>query len=436
MVTCFWLCAALVVYAYAGYPLLLALAARLRPARPRRGPVAASVSVIIAAHNEEATITHRLEEFTALIAAAGIPGEVIVVSDGSTDRTAELARAFPKGNVRVLELPANSGKAVALNVGWAVSAHEILVFADTRQSWHPDALRLLLENFADPTVGAVSGDLVVEGPGGILAGVGLYWRYEKWLRRQESRVHSAVGVTGAISAVRRSLYRRIPRGLIVDDVYWPLRVTMQGYRVVHDGRAHAFDRLPETARDEFRRKVRTLTGNFQLVSRLPAALLPWRNPVWFELLSHKLLRLAVPWALVAMLVLSAFLPGPLYQALFWGQAAGYLVALAGLCPGLSRFRLPAAGASFVVLNAAAWVAFWVWISGKAGRSWRKVSYRLKPAGNPRPVRDLGRPGGWQIPIPGPGAAAGNIPGRVPPENGVPASSPEAPVITAPSGLQG
>jgi cellulose synthase/poly-beta-1,6-N-acetylglucosamine synthase-like glycosyltransferase len=437
----FWLCAACVGYAYAGYPLLLALAARLGgQGQPLRGAGPASVSVIIAAHNEEASIERRLDEFTSFIVAAGVTGEIIVVSDGSTDQTAALARAFQKGNVRVLELPANSGKAVALNAGCAAAAHDILVFADTRQSWDPDALRLLLENFADSKVGAVSGHLVVEGSSGVLAGVGLYWRYEKWLRQQESRLFSTVGVTGAISAVRRPLFQPLPHGLILDDVYWPLRVAMQGFRVVHDNRAQAYDRLPERTRDEFARKIRTLSGNFQLVSRLPAALLPWRNPLWFQLLSHKLLRLASPWALLTMLILSALLGGPVYWTLFGCQAACYLIALAGVFPGVARLRLPAAAASFVVLNAAAWLAFWVWVSGKASRSWRKVSYKLKPAdaaGSFGSCDDLApRPEDWQIAIPSPGQSSGDGPERQPGQGTLPPTSADGMIIGASPGLPG
>jgi cellulose synthase/poly-beta-1,6-N-acetylglucosamine synthase-like glycosyltransferase len=377
---CFWLCALGIFYVFAGYPLLLVAASRLfGTRRRRRHRIPRAVSVVIAAHNEEDYIERRLDELAAHIEAAGLDGEVIVVSDGCTDETVALARAFLKGNVRVLEQPSKAGKAAALNAGCAAAVHDIIVFADARQSWDANALPLLLENFADPEVGAVSGDLVVDSDPGLMAGVGLYWRFEKWLRRQESHAFSTVGVTGAICAVRRTLFQPLPRGIILDDVYWPLRVIMQGYRVVHEHRAHAHDRLPDRTWDEFRRKVRTLSGNFQLLTYLPTALLPWRNRVWFELLSHKLLRLAVPWLLMAAFVLSALLSEPVYQVLFWSQAGLYLMGLAGLWTPLgSRLRPAGAAASFLVLNAAAWLAFWVWISGNSGRSWHKVAYKLPP----------------------------------------------------------
>jgi cellulose synthase/poly-beta-1,6-N-acetylglucosamine synthase-like glycosyltransferase len=373
-----WVAAILVAYAYIVYPLVVALLASVW-GRPLRldGPRPQSLSIVLAVLNEEETIERRLEELTGLLAASGREGEVIVVCDGCSDATASLARAC-KGPVHVMELPDNVGKAAALNHGCAVARYEIVVFADIRQRWAPDALEHLLTNFADPSVGAVSGDLVVEDASGVLQGVGLYWRYEKWLRRQEGRFHSTVGVTGAISAVRRALYRPIPPRTLLDDVYWPLCVVMQGYRVIHVTEARAFDRLPEQPRDEFRRKVRTLSGNFQLLSRLPVALLPWRNPIWLQLLSHKHVRLLVPWALLTMLVTSAILPGQAYWLLFVIQLAGYGLGLAAIWTSGRPTRPSLTLASFLTLNTAAWLAFWVWITGKAADSWRKVVYKVFP----------------------------------------------------------
>jgi biofilm PGA synthesis N-glycosyltransferase PgaC len=378
MVISFWICAACVLYAYAGYPLMLGLLSHRRR-EPRREPFRGSVSFVVAAHNEEANLNRRLNELADQLDNSDIAGEIIVVSDGSDDSTADIARNFQRGQVHVLELTQHEGKAAALSAACALAQNEILVFADARQTWAADALVRLLENFADPRIGAVSGDLIVQSQPGIMAGVGLYWRFEKWLRRQEGRLHSTIGVTGAISAVRRGLFRPIPPGTILDDVYWPLRVVLQGYRVVHDQRAHAYDRLPEHTGDEFRRKVRTLAGNLQLITRLPVLLLPWRNPVWWQWVSHKLLRLVAPWALLVILVISALLPGPFYALALWTQLIVYAVGLSSIKPvGGKPTPLAAAAGSFLVLNAAAWMAFWTWISGRAGQSWKKVDYVRKP----------------------------------------------------------
>jgi len=397
----FWLSAACVFYNYVGYPLLLALAARLRPARrmKRLPALELPVSVVLAAHNEESRIGARIRELVQLVAARPACGEVIVVSDGSTDRTVALAQAAAfeaesangaRVSVRVLVQEHNQGKAMALNQAHAAARHPILVFADVRQTWAPDAIERITENFADPFVGAVSGDLVVESAPGVMAGVSLYWRFEKWLRRTESRFDSMVSVTGCISAVRRELFTTLPAGTILDDVYWPLAVAMRGHRIIHEERAMAFDRLPEKASDEFRRKVRTLAGNFQVMARMPTALLPWRNRLWWQFVSHRALRLVVPWSLLVLLIVSAMLPGLVYRSAFGSLVIFHVLGLAGCWPAVAtRSRLAAGIASFLVLNTAAWVAFWVWATGRTSRSWGKVSYADR----------VGSDAGQSVPLP-------------------------------------
>jgi cellulose synthase/poly-beta-1,6-N-acetylglucosamine synthase-like glycosyltransferase len=376
----FWLGCALIAYTYLLYPLAVQLLARRT--RDAVGAAATtgtrSFSLVIAVHDEAARIGARLRELVSLARGCG-DGEIIVVTDGCRDATAELARGVADPLVRVVELAENCGKSQALTRGCAVARGDILVFADARQRWAEDALAMLLSNFSQPQLGAVSGELVLETASGALAGVGLYWRYEKWLRRGESRLHSTVGVSGSIAAVRRELFQPIPRGILLDDVYWPLQVVMQGYRVVHDERARAYDCLPERARDEFRRKVRTLSGNYQLMTALPQLLSPRRNPIWVQFVSHKLLRLLVPWALIGVFLSSALLHGWPYQLAFWTQLLLYGAALLGLS-GVSRSRIAQTAASFVTLNAAAWLAFWVWASGGSAAAWSKVHYQRVPGG--------------------------------------------------------
>jgi poly-beta-1,6-N-acetyl-D-glucosamine synthase len=387
---CFLVCMACVIYPYIVYPLILAVLATVfrRPVQ-RAGGRLPSVSVVISAYNEEAAIRPRLDELTDLLTKAGVEGEVIVVSDGSTDHTAAIVRNYPSDLVRLIDLDVNEGKAEALTRGCAVAGNDILVFADARQSWAEDSLALLLENFADPNVGAASGDLIIDsGPGCNPNDVSLYWRYEKIIRRLESGFASSVGVTGSICAVRHELFRPIPKGTVLDDVYWPLQVALLGYRVVHDRRVHAHDYLPKGQRGEFRRKLRTLSGNFQLLGRLPGAFLPWCSPVWFQLLSHKVARLVVPWALLGTLFSSAALMDhPVYRAALHAQMAFYALGVAGFVRSIrSHFRLASVAASFAMLNAAAWLAFWVWISGRASKTWQKVQYPQEVG----PVRYLSR----------------------------------------------
>jgi hypothetical protein len=166
----------------------------------------------------------------------------------------------------------------------------------------------------------------------------------------------------------------------LDDVYWPLAIAMTGRRVVHDERARAFDRHPEHTSDEFRRKVRTLAGNFQLMARLPSSLAPWQNHVWWQFVSHRALRLVVPWALAAMLVSTLAAGGLYYRIAFGCQLAFYAVALAGIrWPSRKHSRLVSVASSFLVLNAAAFAGFWIWAAGASRRSWGKVNYgRVQP----------------------------------------------------------
>jgi cellulose synthase/poly-beta-1,6-N-acetylglucosamine synthase-like glycosyltransferase len=373
-----WVGLLIVLYAYVLYPIAVWSLGRLRRHSPRGSaapPAEPAFSVVLAVQDEASRITSRLDEIVALIATTRSPAEIIVVANGCRDDTAALARAHPSPLVRVIELTENAGKAQALNCGYEAAKGDLLVFADARQRWAADSLQRLLENFASPEVGAVSGELVIEAASGALAGVGLYWRYEKWLRRNEGRLYSTVGVSGSICAVRRELFRPIPRGVLLDDLYWPLQVVMQGRRVVYDERALAHDRLPDRPTDEFRRKVRTLSGNFQLVAMLPQALLPWRNPIWVQFVSHKLLRLVIPWMLLAVFCASGLVHTPLYLAVFLAQLLFYGLAASALAGGpASRWRLGTVAASFVVVNAAAWLAFWVWICGRSGDAWKKVAY--------------------------------------------------------------
>ncbi|MBA2304674.1 MAG: glycosyltransferase family 2 protein [Acidobacteria bacterium] len=314
MVTLFWASVAIVAYVYAGYPALLGLwsSVAARPIRKQRslpGVVYPPVSIIVAARNEAARLPARIRN----LLDQDYPGpvEIIVVSDGSTDGTPAALERF-RAAVRLIELP-QGGKPRAVNAGAAAATGEILVFADARQRFALDAVRQLVANFADPTVGGVTGELMldVEGDATVEAsigeGVGLYWKYEKWLRRHESRVGSTLGATGAIYALRRALWQPLPAEALLDDVLAPMRVVLAGHRMVFDDAAKAFDRAEPDSATESRRKTRTLAGNYQILSLEPRLLVPFANPVWGQYVSHKLGRLIVPWALIVALLTSAVL---------------------------------------------------------------------------------------------------------------------------------
>jgi cellulose synthase/poly-beta-1,6-N-acetylglucosamine synthase-like glycosyltransferase len=346
MKTLFWISAVIIVYVYVGYPMLLAVWARMTRRAPRKrhtGPWPA-ISIVVAARNEGARLRGRIRNL--LETPYPGPAEIIVVSDGSTDDTSEVVQSFG-GAVELIDLP-HGGKPAALNAGVAAARGQIIVFADARQRFAADALLHLVANFADPDVGGVTGELVLDAeqpelvenrptdPNGSPAstvgdGVGLYWRYEKWLRRNESLVWSTLGATGAIYAMRKTLWRPLPHDTLLDDVVAPMRAVLAGRRIVFDEHARAFDRASQDASTESRRKVRTLAGNYQILAHEPRLLLPIVNPVWVQYLSHKLGRLLIPWALVAAFLASAFLmfDSWFYAAAFALQAAFYGLACYG-----------------------------------------------------------------------------------------------------------
>ncbi|GAA5076078.1 glycosyltransferase family 2 protein [Lysobacter panacisoli] len=368
----FWLCIALVIYAYAGYPMLAALLARRYGQVPFEGSADGDVTVVIAAYDEEARIAARVRDILEQDHPAGRL-RVLVVSDGSRDDTARAA-AIDDPRVQVLALPENVGKAMAINAALRHVDTEIVVFTDVRQSFAPGALRALVAPFADPSVGAVSGELVIAtATHGTGEGVGLYWRMEKRLRSDEAKLGWLHGVSGSIHAMRRSLFRPMPPGTVLDDMWMPLQVLWSGYQVWMARDAIAFDRASSSVDEEFQRKLRTLAGNWQLVARLPWLLNPLRNPVFFAWFSHKFLRLLVPWALLAALAASAFAPGPIYRVAFIAQLLGYGGALAGLVLPKLAARLPLlpAASSFVMLNFAALLSLPASLAMDPSRLWKK-----------------------------------------------------------------
>jgi poly-beta-1,6-N-acetyl-D-glucosamine synthase len=303
----FWASILIVWYVYAGYALLLAIWSRIvsRPVVKRRTVPAPMVSIVIAARNEADRLPTRIANLLDL--DYPISPEIIVVSDGSTDRTADVLARFGD-RVRLIEVP-RGGKPLALNAGVAAASGEIIVFADARQRFATNALNELVSNFFDPMIGAVTGELVLDCDGDAAAadskvaeGVGLYWNYEKWLRRRESRIWSTLGATGAIYAMRRTLWRPLPPETLLDDVLAAMRIVLDGKRVVFDDEARAFDRVAPSGVDESRRKTRTLAGNYQILALEPRLLNPFANPVWLQYLSHKVGRLVVPWCLALALI--------------------------------------------------------------------------------------------------------------------------------------
>jgi cellulose synthase/poly-beta-1,6-N-acetylglucosamine synthase-like glycosyltransferase len=351
----FFLSVAFVAYTLAGYPVVLALAARFRsrPVVKRYQPK--TVTILLPVRNGERWLRAKLESLFALRYPSELV-EILVISDGSTDGTDGLARAYAACR-RIEFLRVTGGKAVALTAGIERARGEILFFTDVRQELDPDSLKNLVACFADPSIGAVSGELFIrDGRTHEEFSVGLYWKYEKWMRKRESRIDSVMGATGCIYAIRRELAAPLPPGTLVDDMFLPLAAFFKGYRVILDESAKAFD-YPTALDTEFRRKVRTQAGVYQIIGFYPQLLTP-RNRMWLAFLSHKLARLLLPFALLSAAAASFALDQPWRATSLTTQATLYVVALFDLWIP-DRFalkRLSAPLRSFVVLMAAAFFA--------------------------------------------------------------------------------
>jgi cellulose synthase/poly-beta-1,6-N-acetylglucosamine synthase-like glycosyltransferase len=351
------LSAALIFHIVAGYPLLLA-----RNKGAGRPPVAkdpafeTTVSALVAVYNGEAMIRGKLESLLALDYPRDLVN-IIVVSDGSTDGTEAIAREFEDRGVTLLTAP-RGGKAAALNRGLAAATGEIVFFTDVRQPLEPKTLRHLVANFADSTVGAVTGELrLLKGETGEQADMDLYWRYEIWARRRHSEIDSLFTATGCIYAMRRALTGPLPADTIADDAIMALRAFFRGYRVIFDPAAIAFD-YPAIAGTEFRRRFRTLAGLWQIHARLPE-LFTSRNRMRFHFLSHKFSRLLLPWLILVFFGAAVALPHSLFRTslLAAGAAWPLLAFFDGFVPrSFPLKRLTSPARTLLVMNAAALAA--------------------------------------------------------------------------------
>jgi cellulose synthase/poly-beta-1,6-N-acetylglucosamine synthase-like glycosyltransferase len=383
MKAAFWISIGIVFYAYVGYPLVMWAFSRWMKRRSTAAEIAPTVSVILAVRNGMTLLPWKMQHLFNL----DYPNvaEIVVVSDGSDDGTAEFLSTLTDPRLKTILLPEHGGKAVALNAGMEAATAEVLLFVDIRPRIAPGAIQHLVNQFADPKVGCVAGELVLSqaGHSAVPGAVGgLYWRYEQWIRKCEASYDSPVGVYGGFYAIRRSLAVPQPAGIILDDMFQPLSIIRQGYRSVMEPQAVVYDEWPQKTSSEFNRKVRTLAGNFQLMQLAPWVLTP-QNRVFFQLVSHKLLRLFVPYLFVSVLVASLFLAGGsrFYAALAILQLLGFGLAMLSF-----RFRIPVLGriaapiGALIMLNTAAVVGLYRFLLTR-GPLWRIWDSQIPSSSN-------------------------------------------------------
>ncbi|HSL69442.1 MAG TPA: glycosyltransferase family 2 protein [Longimicrobiales bacterium] len=374
----FWVAAAMFGYAYAGFPLLVFLFGTFRRARPvRAAAITPRASLVIAAHNEAENIGARLENALAADYPLGAL-EIMVASDGSTDGTESIVEGFAGRGVRLLRLP-RAGKIAALEVAARAASGEVLIFSDANTFFERGTLHALVRSFADPAVGGVVGHTAYfvraqSQSSGL--GERLYWRYDTWIKRLESRAGSVVSAHGGLYAVRRELFRVPADRAVTDDFIISTEVVAQGQRLVFEPDAIAWEEAAPRAGQEFGRRVRLMTRGLRAVYLRRALLNPWRYGRYaLFLFSHKVVRRLVPLSLVALLVSSLALSGRsgFFAAAGLAQASLYTLAAAGFLlrgTALGRARVFYVPFFYCMANAAALVAWFRFLRGDRISLWQ------------------------------------------------------------------
>ena len=369
----FWVSCGLLLYTFFGYGFLIFALARWRPrasASLAENQPPLSVCVVVVTGNEEKHIGDRLRN----LLDSHYPTDklrVLLISDGSTDGTVAQAKALNDARIEIVEQPERAGKSAGLNLAVSRCTADIVVFADARQRFAEDAIARLVAKFADPAIGAVSGALEIAPAASTTgAGVDAYWRYEKALRAAESRWDSCIGCTGAIYALRHSLFTPIPEDTLLDDVVIPMQAAAQGARVIYDPAALAFDPQSLEPAVEQRRKQRTLAGNFQMLFRHPAWLRPSGHRLWWQLISHKYLRLLAPFLLLGTFVSCLVLGGdPFYGFCLAVQILLYFFAAISGFPAARDWKFCKLPAGFVFLNLQVLRGLRYYLAGAGRQGW-------------------------------------------------------------------
>ncbi len=375
-----WLALGVIVYGYIGYPLLLIIVARCCAKPVRKFFQQPFVSIVVSVWNEERVIARKINNLLQQHYPAD-KIEILIGSDGSVDNTHQIVRSFNDPRVILKENVVRSGKASIVNHIVPQAKGDIIIFNDARQELDINAVQELVNNFTDPAVGCVSGELVFRpNAGGTAKGISLYWTYEKCMRDYESRIHSMLGATGAIYAIRRTLFKPVPEQVVLDDMYVPFKIIEQGYRAVYDPTAKAFDDVADTPQEEYRRKARTLYGNYQMFGLFKHMFNPLTSNIAIQFFSHKFLRVIIPFLMIMVFGLNALLlDKSFYVTLFQLQLMFYAMALigamvrgykTGVLAIVSKFCF--VPYVFCLLNFSALIGFYRYLFAKQETTWQKA----------------------------------------------------------------
>ena len=393
LATLFWGFIALIAYTYAGYPLLIAALARLRPQPSFPQAPLPKVTLLISAYNEEAVIAKKLENCLALDYPRDLL-QILVTADGSNDHTVEIVQSYAKRGIELTYDPPRRGKMAAINRAMPLVRGDIIVFTDANNAYSANSIHELVAPFTNPTVAAVSGyKSIVSGDGSLGESEGLYWKYESFIKEQEARLGCCTGVCGEMLAIRRNLYERPPDWIINDDFYMAMRLVKRGYNVAYAKQAKSSERISLSAKDEMARRARIVSGRFQAMT-ISQRLLPWKRPliVW-QIISHKFFRPLVPLAMIGALttsLLGAWRPRwvsptwvrhfkrPFALALLLLQLGFYSLAWVGQAIQRPRGllgRLLYLSTFMVNSNTAALIGLYRFLTGQQTTLWKRVQRR-------------------------------------------------------------
>jgi len=371
----FWIAFSIIIYFSIGYALVLIIISRFRKVKVKtREDYLPKVSLIIAAFNEEKAIEEKIKNSLSL----DYPQdklEVIVASDASNDQTDEIARSYQNQGIILYRQDEHLGKTNIQNEAVKIAQGEILVFSDATGMYDKDAIRKLVRSFADPNVGCVAGELkyITLDQGKSEEGEGIYWKYERFIKKMESRANSLSGVNGAIYALRRNLYVPLPPDIISDFVE-PLEIFKNGHRVIYEKKALCFEKSSKGITAEFRRKVRIIIRGLRGLAFEKTLLNPLKYGLMsFQLISHKLLRWFLPLFLITLILANFFLiSSPFFLVLFWLQIIFYLFAFVGFILDKSDidFKLFYLPFYFCTINLAALIALMKSAKGEKKIVWQ------------------------------------------------------------------
>lgn len=361
----------LIVYVYFGYPLLLIVLAMIKKKPVKRGEFYPTVSLLVAAYNEEKVIREKIENSLSL----DYPKDklkIVIISDGSEDKTDEIVREYEKDGVVLKRYGQRMGKMGVLNRMMQEVISEVVVFSDANTMYQEDAIKKLLRNLYDPSVGAVTGDVKLASQKVSFGeGEGLYYKYERFIQLKESEIGSIVGVDGAMYAIRRELYLPPSDNIILDDFVTSMNIGVQGWRVIYDPEALAFEETSPTWQDELKRRPRITAGGYQALWQREGV--PGIKNGFFlvQYLSHRLFRWLLPFFLISLFVSNALILEPLFFKLFFAsQIIFYSLAVIGLATE-SKAKPVAVPFYFCLVNYGALLGAFRWLAKTQMVTWTK-----------------------------------------------------------------